>query len=167
MLSLRKLRRRKKTKDFELDINSLLDILVILLVFLIKNYSVTQVSFNIPKDIKLPVSQSFSPTVDAIIIQMAKDRKVFIDDKLVVDLNSLVNHYEENGVITAVKNELELKKAITQSLAQGVERMEKPKVIINLVMDSSLPYKFIRQLMNTSTVAGYKEFKFVVQQVGE
>ena len=34
---------------------------------------------------------------------------------------------------------------------------------INLVFDEKLPYKTMKSVMHTSAIAGYTEFKFIVQ----
>ena len=83
--SIRKRGCRKKRDVVDLDITSLLDILVIMLVFLLKSYNSSGVTFNYPKGIKLPTSKSESPNTFGVVIQMSKE-KIWLDDKEVVDL---------------------------------------------------------------------------------
>lgn len=44
----------------------------------------------------------------------------------------------------------------------GVEK-ETEKARANLVFDKSLSYKIVRKVMHTTALAGYNEFKFIVQ----
>ena len=58
--SIRNQKRKNKREVLDVDITSLLDILVILLVFLLKSYNSSGVTLTIPEGIVLPDSKSQS-----------------------------------------------------------------------------------------------------------
>ena len=45
----------------------------------------------------------------------------------------------------------------------SLERRKKMNKRVNIVLDQSLPYQVLRQVMHTSALAGFPEFKFIVQ----
>ena len=71
----------KKDKTLELDITSLLDILVILLVFLLKSYNASDLKLELMSKIFLPDSISRTLGNDAVIIQVDKNKKIWVDHK--------------------------------------------------------------------------------------
>ena len=95
--------RRKNKGDFHLELNSLLDVLVILLVFLIKNYTTSEVELMIPKDMKIPLSISQTIVRKGVTVQMSKKFEVIIDGKLVT---SVKNGNWRGKQALEIKNEL-------------------------------------------------------------
>ena len=161
--------RRKKKSAMELEITSLLDILVILLVFLLKSYSTNTIVINIPKEITVPISTSQSPSSSAISIQVSKDLKIWVDDKLISDLGvKRANQFDQDGMrITTLYNELAQKKEGLEFLAKqtGVAPKAEGQVALdmaNLIMDSNIEYQWIEKIMHTAGQAGFAQFKFVV-----
>ena len=67
--------KEKKITVLDLDITSLLDILVILLVFLIKELQFVGVVFNVPKDISLPSSEFSKINNAGVIVQVSTNRQ--------------------------------------------------------------------------------------------
>ena len=147
--SIRMQKRRKKANNFELDITSLLDILVILLIFLIKSYNSSGVTMNIPEGIELPKSSSSSMNTPGVIIQVSKD-KIWVDSVAVLDTKNLPqNLYDDNGKrIVPLFNELtkkieEIKKLSLQTNNQAKEFGG----VANLIIDKSLKYSYVKKVM--------------------
>ena len=109
--SIRNRKRRGKKDLFEIDITSLLDILVILLVFLLKSYNSSGVTLNVPKGIELPKSASVSLNNAGVMIQVSEE-KIWVDSETVLDVNSLPSKvYDHRGRrIIPLFNELVKKK---------------------------------------------------------
>ena len=95
---------------------------------------------------------------------MSTEKKIWVDDKLVVNLNETAFDLFDKGGdrIIALYNELISKKDAIVLLAKQTEQANKFSGMINLIMDKSLSYQYIRKIMYTATEAGFKEFKFVV-----
>src|SRR3989344_4906799 len=152
--------RRRKTKVFDIDITSLLDILTILLVFLLQSYNSSGVIINVPKDIELPRSASESMNNFGVNIQVSKSQ-IWVDDTEVVnvDSNDKGQLFDEGGRrIVPLYNELvKIKETIKQSEKLSPEA-KKFSGIANLVVDKSLKYNYLKRVMYTCAAAGFKEF---------
>lgn len=161
--SIRFRKRRPKSEAMEIDITSLLDILVILLVFLLKSYNSSGVVLNVPKGIELPTSTSSSLNTAAVIIQVSAD-KIYVDDRVILDTANLPDKtYDEGGRrIVPLFNELVKKKDEIKLLEKSSDQAKKFSGKINMVVDKKIKYSYLKKLMYTSATAGYKSFKFVV-----
>ncbi len=156
-------RGKARTRVFEIDITSLLDILTIMLVFLLQNYNSSGVIINVPKSITLPNSASESLNSFGVNVQVSKEQ-IWVDDKEVVNssMDTKVTFDEGGRRIIPLYNELvRLKETIKQA-----EKLS-PNVVkfsgfANLIVDKSLKYNYLKRVMYTCAAAGYKEFKFVV-----
>ena len=142
--------RRKKGEPLELDITSLLDVLVILLVFLLKSYNASDLKLNLVKNLVVPSSDARKLGHHAIIIQVDSEKRIFVNKK---EVGKFLNSGENEDLLV----ELRTIRALDRAPATT-----KPKNI-NLVIDQTLPYKVIKSIMHTSAMAGYTEFKFIVQ----
>lgn len=149
-------RGRRKTEAMDLDITSLLDVLVILLVFLLKSYNASDLKLNLVDNLTIPDSDARKLGNHTVIVQVDKDKKIFVNDK---EIGLMVSH-RENPILLE-----ELKKIREQKRAPASATGEKAKEdkTINLVFDKSLPYKVMKGVMHTSATAGFTEFKFIVK----
>lgn len=161
--SIRSNKKRAKKGIMEVDITSLLDILVILLIFLIKSYNSSGVTLNVPKGIELPKSGSESINSPGVLIQVSKDA-IWVDSKTVLDTETLPKViYDQGGRrIVPLYNELVKKKEEIDTLQQQTKEVKKFSGIANLVIDKSLKYSYVKKVMYTAAAAGFKEYKFVV-----
>lgn len=161
--SIRANKKRTKKGIMEIDITSLLDILVILLIFLIKSYNSSGVTLNVPKGIELPKSGSESINTPGVLIQVSKDT-IWVDSKTVLDTETLPKAiYDQGGRrIVPLYNELVKKKEEIKNLAKQSDKVAKFGGIANLVIDKSLKYSYVKKVMFTAAAAGFKEYKFVV-----
>ena len=162
--SIRDRVRRQKTSPVDLDITSLLDILVILLVFLLKSYNSSGIIFNVPEGIKLPISESRNVNTAGVIIQVSP-AKIWVDDKIILDGTSSGNRrlFDQGGLrVIPLFNELVSKKRLYQQTKMASQQAKKFQGIVNLVVDKSIKYSFIRKILHTCAEAGYQKYKFVV-----
>ena len=157
--------KRKKAKKgpIDVDITSLLDILVILLVFLLKSYNTSGVIMTIPQGIELPQSESQTANNAGVQIQVSKD-KIYVDNVAVLDTENLPKVvYDQAGRrIVPLFDELVKKKEEIKKLAKLAPQAQDFSGIANLIVDKSLKYSYLKKVMYTSAEAGFKEFKFVV-----
>jgi biopolymer transport protein ExbD len=161
---IRKRFRGRSSQAFDIDITSLLDILVIMLVFLLKSYNSSGVVFNIPKDITIPKSESQSLNNTGIMVQVSAN-SIWVDDKSVLDItNAKTSNIFDSGkmrIIPLYNSLVEKRKIVTQ--VQNSSPDAKPfSGIVNLIVDKSIKYSFLKKVMYTCASAGYKEYKFVV-----
>jgi biopolymer transport protein ExbD len=161
--SIRKNKRREKKGPIDIDITSLLDILVILLVFLLRSYNSSGVTLTIPQGIELPDSDSITLNNPGVMIQVSKD-KIWVDSETILDIESSPKRvYDEGGRrIVPLFNELVKKKEQITNMAKQVPQAKKFSGIANLIIDKSLKYSYVKKIMYTCAAAGFKEYKFVV-----
>ncbi len=156
---------RKSREPMDLDITSLLDILVILLVFLLKVYSANNIIINIPKDVELPTSKSEALNTDALVVQLSKE-KIYVDSKEVIDYFSnpegLVVYGDDGRLVIPLYDKLvQIKEELELTKAQA--NIEKDfSAILNLVVDKEVEYKEVKRVLYTAAQAGFKQYKFVV-----
>jgi len=161
--SIRNRGKQRRKNVIDLDITSLLDILVIMLVFLLKSYNSSGVIFNIPKDIKLPESVSQSVNTSGVIVQVSPTT-IWVDDKEVLKLDSAKGRLYDHGNkrIISLYNELVKKKELFKRVEKSAQNAKKFSGVVNLIVDKSIKYSFVKKILYTSAEAGYRQYKFVV-----
>ena len=161
--SVRNKKRRTKREALEVDITSLLDILVILLVFLLKSYNSSGVIVTVPDGIKLPQSESQSINTPGVIVQVSPD-KIWVDSKTILDKEDLPRRLYDEGKrrIIPLYNELVRKRDEIKNLSKQTPEAKEFSGIANLVIDKSLKYSYVKKIMYTCAAAGFKQYKFVV-----
>ena len=161
---IRKRVKRKKSSPVDLDITSLLDILVILLVFLLKSYNSTGIVFNVPKGIALPRSESKTLNNTGVIVQVSPTA-IYVDDKIILDIRNTKGSkiYDHgNRRIIPLFEELTKKKNTYKQVAKSSENAVDFTGVVNLIVDKSIKYNFMKKLLYTCAEAGYQKYKFVV-----
>ena len=79
--------RRKIKRDFDLQLTSMMDMLIILVVFLLKSYSSNAISFNTSANISLPMSNADEAPADAISL-IIDPTNITVDGEKVLDFAS-------------------------------------------------------------------------------
>jgi len=147
-------KRRKIAAMAEVDITSLLDILVILLVFLLMNYNASDLTLDLVNNLEMAESESQRITHYAPVVQLNSEDVIFLDQKEVARLPA-----GEKQALTALETEL---KRIHADLPEK-ERTAKEGALINLVFDKETDYAKIEKIMSTSATVGFTQFKFIVK----
>lgn len=149
---VKKNKRIKKRESMEVDITSLLDILVILLVFLLQSYNASNLQLDLVENITPPGSSTRELGDDAIIIQVNKNKELW------VDYEKLSERVIDGQTSQALLSKLEAHKEDSKRNRPDGEPSKK----INLVFDKNLPYSTMQTIMQTAAKAGHSEFKFIV-----
>ncbi len=161
--SVRSRSRRGKIPLVNLDITSVLDIVVITMVFLIQNYNATGEVINIPKEVIIPNSTSSIQNSAGTIIQVSAS-KIWVDDLLVLDTEKNErNSYDHNGRrIVPLFNELVRKKELIKQVKSSSPNAVEFTGRINLVIDKSIKFDYVKKLLYTAAEAGFSKYKFIV-----
>lgn len=162
--SIRFRKKRLKRQVMDLDITSLLDILVIILVFLLKSYNTAGVIFNVPKGIVLPKSESKTNNTPGVVVQVSEDR-IWVDDELILDYKDTKGQrVSDHGgrLIVPLFNKLSEKRRTIELIAKKTPEANKFSGVVNLIVDKKVKYNQIKKLMYTSAEARYQKYKFVV-----
>lgn len=159
-------KRKKLPSNFKIQITSMVDMFVILLVFLIKSYSTSPVQINPSNDIRLPASITSTGPVDVLKLMVSK-KGIFVEDKKILD-------FETPGVLAKKDVDPSDQKFITQLFKALDEQAKKTQAIsaknetvkfegkILMQADRDLEYSLLEKVMHTSSIAGYSEVKLAV-----
>jgi len=143
-LKIRKLRSKSSTEVEDFDITSLLDILVILLVFLLKSFNDSDLSVDLVNELALPYSLIQGSAHDGPVVQVNSRKNVYFD-------STLVGSLKNSSTLSSLNEKLE-------------KRFKKnSSKMINLIFDKKLIYQEINTILETSSNAGYTEYKFIIQ----
>lgn len=161
--SIRNRGRRNKKEPMDLDITSLLDILVIMLVFLLKSYNATGIIMNIPEDISLPTSNSLDINTQGVVVQVAES-KIWVDDQIILNKEEDTGRIYDRGGrrIIPLFNVLVDKKNLVKQIEKATPEAKKFSGVVNLIVDKKIKYSDIKKVLYTAAEAGYKSYKFVV-----
>jgi biopolymer transport protein ExbD len=166
---------RRPNTDAGLNINSMMDMMTIILVFLLKSYSTTDVSVAPSDELQLPFSSAAKAPEVAVNLVVEKGQ-IVVDGVPVLNLGSQPD--EENpGQQLVVIPEDELRgQSINKLYEVLLEKAEQAKQLgessknpdlafkgrILLQVDKDMPFQVLRSVMYTAGQAQFGEFKFVV-----
>ncbi len=140
----------------EVDITSLLDILVILLVFLLKSYNASSLKVDLVKDINLVNSEARDLGQFAPVVQVTENFDFYVDNELLTNINN--GNFEKvfNGKLSEIRQ---------KEIAKFGEKKHKELKFnnINIVLDQDMPYSTLDRIMNVASTHEYENFKFIVK----
>ncbi len=150
---------------FKIQITSMVDMFVILLVFLLKSYSTSPVNITPSDKLTLPVSTSTKAPDDVLKLVVSKSG-IFVEDEKVVDLNDGVLDVKDvdesdTQFIRSLYSALDEQAKKSKNIAAVNEEIEFDGKVI-MQADRSLPYDLLRKVMYTSMMAGYSDVKIAV-----
>lgn len=161
----KKFMNKRSPSTFKIQITSMVDMFVILLVFLLKSYSTSPVQLTPSKDMTLPASTSMKDPTDVLKLQVSKTA-IFVEDKKVMDLKDGVvdvKDVDQNDTqfLRTLYTELDGQANKSRTIASKNEEMEFDGKVI-LQADRALPYELLKKVMYTSMMAGYSDVKIAV-----
>jgi biopolymer transport protein ExbD len=166
---------RRPKEEAGLNITSMMDMMTIILVFLLKSYSTSDVSVAPSEDLELPVS-TVQKQVEVAVNLVVSKKNIVVDGVPVLNLEKVpdednpgqsklqVPEDQRNGqLIEALLDELSKKADTAKNIGQqsgSEEHAFKGRLLIQC--DKKLPFEVLRQVMYTAGQAQFSEFKFVV-----
>ena len=156
---------KRAPSTFKIQITSMVDMFVILLVFLLKSYSTSPVTINPSADLTLPASTSTKDPVDALKLVVSK-KGIFVDDKKIVDItqgNVDIKDVDasDTNFIRALYEALDAQAQKSKNIAKQNETVEFDGKVV-MQADRDLSYRLLRKVMYTSMMAGYSDVKIAV-----
>lgn len=156
--------KRREDPPASLGMNSLMDIMTIILVFLLKNYGDEPIKV-IGEDLKVPQSTTELTPEDMTTITISK-KAILVNNSKAVDVKSgAVDKSQKKGgeaslIIQPLFDELQeaikKKKRETKLLGQTYEP------IATIIADQGTPYRLLTEVMYTAGQAELSQFKFAV-----
>jgi biopolymer transport protein ExbD len=179
---LKKSQRRGAGADEDLNINSMMDIMVIILVFLLKSYSTEDISVQASEFLELPTSTSQKSAEMAVNVIVSR-KWITVDGQPIADetgqpleletvddpenpgetIMKIPEQYLRGQLIGLLHTVLQEKAKAGQAMGELTGRDElgfQGRVLLQA--DHRLPFEVVRQVMYTAGQAQFGEFRFVV-----
>jgi biopolymer transport protein ExbD len=156
---------KRSPSTFKIQITSMVDMFVILLVFLLKSYSTSPVIITPSDQMTLPASTSTKDPVEALKLMVSKSG-VFVEDKKIIDLTDGVVDVKDvdpsdTQFIRSLYTELDTQASKTRTIASKNETIEFDGKVL-MQADRGLSYETLRKVMYTAMMAGYSDVKIAV-----
>lgn len=144
----------KSNGVFALNINSMTDMFTIMLVFLLQTYTTETFQMKTPANLKLPQSNVEKSAKEALQISISPTELKFKEELI----TQLSNTEFKPEILD--QNDADLIKPFLEKL-QGLsaEVKEKSKGEIIVQADRNLPYRTLKKVFYTASVAGYPKLK--------
>ena len=143
---MRKYKTRKKQNMSEVDITSLLDILIILLVFLLKSYNPNSFKTHLANPLTPPSLNQYAKGKKVLSLQVNEKKDVFINELMIGPLGG-------RGMMEKIRLSL------MDSMKEEKNRGEG----INIIIDKKIFYKDVKVLMGIVKKVGIKKMRFIVR----
>jgi len=161
--------RRKIPETGTVTINSLMDALFIILVFLLMNYSLDPLRVDSSEDLKLPPSSTdISPKPSAAVTVTAK--AIVVNDELIVQvkdgqIDKAFKGGDENSLqiqplFEALNAEAQRQKNVSQLTGK------KFGGLLTIIAHGETPYRLLTEVLYTAGQAEFQKFKFAVIKGG-
>ena len=169
---------RRQETDASLNINSMMDMMTIILVFLLKSYSTSDISVAPSKDLQLPLSTTEKAPELAVNLVVARNQLV-VDGVPVLALTKVPDESKPGTEIVAIPDDEKRGQTITKLYDRLLEKAEAAKALgeqsgsdehsfkgrILIQCDKQMPFSVLREVMYTAGQAQFGEFKFVVYKM--
>lgn len=148
---------------------SMLDILMAILFFLLKNYSTAQTDFNMGKDISLPQSTAIAPPMPALQLVVTKTN-VLLDDK---EIATIVNGdidpkvmYKDGVSIIPLMQALKQQKDRSLYIQNNSDNHSFTGAIV-LQADKGLQFGVLKKVIYTAGISDFVMLKLAVLKPDE
>lgn len=166
---------RRPSADAGLNITSMMDMMTIILVFLLKSFSSSDVSVAPSDQLQLPTSTTQKAPELAVNLVVAKNQ-IVVDGVPVISMTLAPDSDNPGQSLVAVPEDEKRGQVITKLYDRLLEKAEAAKTLaeqsgneehafkgrILIQCDKELPFSVLREVMYTAGQAQFGEFKFVV-----
>lgn len=146
---------KKHNAAADLLLTPLIDMFVILVVFLIMNFSASGELVSISKDIQLPKAASTATLERAPIIQISA-QTIAIEGFKVADADEVLK--DEDLRVPKLTDKLQEMRKVDEMMHPG--QPFKGEIIINC--DKNIEFRLVRKVMMAAAEAGYAAFNYAV-----
>jgi biopolymer transport protein ExbD len=168
-------KKARQKQDADLNINSMMDMMTIILVFLLKSYATSDVSIAASDDLQLPTS-SPQKAPELAVNLVVTGNQIVVDGVPVLNLTVVPDEDNPGIEMPAVPDDEKRGQSITKLYDRLVEKAQTAKEMaersanddfdfkgrILLQVDRQMPFSVLREVMYTAGQAQFGEFKFVV-----
>lgn len=156
--------KERDNKLADININSLLDILTIMLVFLLKSYATDPINITPGPDLDIPKSTSLLKPAATVMVTVSKSAIIVDNQPALVIKDGKVEASQkrggEDGYFIIPLNKVLVDAAEKKRRLASVNPTVKFEGICTLVMDKETPYRLVAEVMYTAGQAEFSKFKF-------
>ncbi len=172
---------RRLSYAFDLQLTSMMDILVIIVIFLLKSYSVSTNSFSTVPGIKLPYSVSPDVPPDSLQVIVTPEGLTFENNRIIDFVQTAEATGSSEGTYSFKKTDLDEggrrivplydalikareKSELLRAKSQARDAKGNPlpfEGFLAIQADKRVQYDTVRRIMYTAATAGYKIFRFL------
>lgn len=166
----RKIRKREEPAEEGLNIYPMMDMMTVLLVFLIMQFSTAASSLQSTNELQLPSSVSTEDIKEAMVLQIATN-EIVIDGEHILDLrNGRVDPSEKrdgpNGfLVTPLERKLQRIRERAQMIA-AANAQRQFQGNVQIVADKRTPYRTLSEVIYTLGQAQFRNLRFVLMKEG-
>lgn len=150
--------KKRMNSDMSLQITSMADVFMILLVFLLKNYSSSIATIAPAGKTKLPIAESKAPAKETLKLEISPD-SLLIDEKPVLTLKNF--SYDESDVVVAGGRD-KVKEALMEHRQKSPDKTKDAHLM--LIADEKAPYETIQRVLASAAGSGFVDLQLVVVQ---
>jgi len=156
---------KQKKHNAAMNITSLMDVLTIMLLFLLKNYSADGSILTNADNLVLPNSESKKKPAEVNLQIAVTQDMILLDNQAVVPTDDARNIPQEEAdpVITKLEERLKVCLAQEEEMVRlGALNAVQGKVIVQV--DKNIDFDVLFKLMNTCGKSGYNNMNFAVME---
>lgn len=145
----------------DVNINSLLDILSVILVFLLKSFASSTVQVKPSPELQIPYSGSVMPVEESVAVTVTMGT-LLVNDKPVLRFENgelPKNQVQSGYLITPLAASLNEERKHQELVAQYNKNAEF-KGLVTIIADRNVPFKLLTQVMYTIGQANFSKYKF-------
>lgn len=162
---MKRQRRRKMGShgehDAKLNITSMMDIFIIILVFLLKVFSAQGQLVTPAEGLTIPTSTIENPAMESLSVKILAD-KILVEDEVVLNSEDYLKVLkdESKGVIKSLFDALSIHAKEARVVSEKVASSFSGEISIH--GDKGIPYNLLTRVMYTCSKAGYPVMKLLV-----
>ncbi len=160
---------KRKTEDNAFNINSMMDMMTIILVFLIDSYGNNPLKVKAGPDLSIPRSTSELSPEDTMQITITR-RAILVGDKEVVAVKDgqIDKSHKRGGENSLYIQPLfdRLTEEVSRHKQMAALRKQPFDGVATIVSDRTTPYRLVTEVMYTAGQAQLANFKFAIVQFG-
>ena len=157
-----KISRGKKSTNAELNVVPMVDMMTMLVIFLLQQFSATGEVLYMTKDIKLPDARHGQQIEVAPVIAVSGSQ-VVVSGQKVADVAEVVK--DPSQIIAPVVEKLRDEKKRWEFIHQQ-DPSKKWEGIVNIQADKAVPFRIVKRVMYSCGVAGYFNVNFAALDAG-
>lgn len=156
-------RRNKSISSFTLRLTPMIDMFTILLVFLLKSFSVEGEIMSVAKDLQLPESTAQTPPKASPILVITNEW-IILDGNPVEKVSNVLS--QEENIVTTLKEQLANIRSFAVSLGELDANMGF-KGNITIQGDKEIPFALLKKIMFTCGQEGFNNMLLAVNQADQ